>query len=140
MKRIFTSNFAKSANDPNAYSIAVRAPWFYNGKAIPELAPAAETVGKYKRDQKEGKADKDWYTKEYLKLLESRGLTPQKIVDLIPDNAVLLCYESPFDYCHRQVLAKYITDNTNCVVEEILTERQKELVAKEKAVLNVIEF
>ena len=35
------------------------------------------------------------------------------------DNAVMLCYEKPGDFCHRHLIADWITKNTGITVEEV---------------------
>ena len=48
--------------------------------------------------------------KQYIKEKEQEGVS----------KIVLLCFEKPNETCHRHILAKYINENTNFSVEEIV--------------------
>ena len=44
-------------------------------------------------------------------------------------DVALCCYEKPGDFCHRHILAKWITDNTGIEVKEFGIVEKKEPVA-----------
>lgn len=45
------------------------------------------------------------------------------------NDVALCCYEKPGDFCHRHILAKWITDNTGIEVKEFGVEEKTEPVA-----------
>lgn len=82
----------------------------------PPLAPTWEIV----REYKEGKINREKYTELYLDLLVGRGKSPQEIVDELPEGAVLLCYESPKDFCHRHVAARWLMQGASVEIVELI--------------------
>lgn len=44
-------------------------------------------------------------------------------------DVALCCYEKPSDFCHRHILAKWITDNTGIEVKEFGVVEKKEPIA-----------
>ena len=105
LKRLFTSYFAKSQKQPLAVAISVTPPWWNRGLAYcAVLAPTAELVKAYKS----GTMSEEEYSKAYVELLNSRGVTPEQVVETLPDGAVLLCYEKAGDFCHRHLAAKWL--------------------------------
>jgi len=122
-KTIYTSNYARKGTDPNAFGTSVGLPNWYNGKKIKEVAPTWDLV----RGFKAGTISESEYMGAYLQLLQVRSVDPHELVDSLPNNAFLLCYESPTDFCHRHILGAWIQFNTNNpVVEWKNEEEQKE--------------
>ncbi|MCU0332703.1 MAG: DUF488 domain-containing protein [Ignavibacteriaceae bacterium] len=115
MKKIYTSNYARNGKNPNAYGTSYVRPRWYNGKMLPEIAPTKDLVTRYKNNE----IDIEQYTREYIRTLRERGLTPEKALVLIPDRAILLCYEAPGDFCHRRVLAEWIYLHTGFIIPEL---------------------
>lgn len=113
-KTIYTSYYAKNGKNPKSLAISLVVPNWYNFGSLTELAPTWSIVHKYKK----GRITEEEYKIEYLDLLKKRNLTPAKIVDKIPENSILLCYEKSSDFCHRHILASYIQEYAN--IEEIL--------------------
>lgn len=117
MKRIYTSNYARNGQHPLAVSISVFAPKWFRGKMLPVLAPTWDLVSRYKA----GTTDQRQYTVEYLRLLYDRIDDPQKLIETIPNNAILLCYESPNDFCHRHIARNWLQSQCeNVIIEEQL--------------------
>ena len=134
MKKLYTSNYARNSKHPKAMSISAVAPRWYKGKAYLDLAPTWDFLNEYK----EGKIDQVEYTKRYMNLLLNvRQLDPQKVVDDLEDGTVMLCYESPNDFCHRHIVAKWLMDNTDVIVEELLEKTPKKPT---KLVDEILEF
>lgn len=129
-KIIQTSNYARNGNNPNALAISYSCPKWYTGKRLPELAPTWYLVGGYKV----GDIGEKEYVSIYLEILQDRKLTPEKILDIIPNDSILLCYESPSDFCHRRVLAEWVTLKTGFVIpewkndKEVLEGEQQQIV------------
>jgi uncharacterized protein YeaO (DUF488 family) len=133
MKRLYTSNYARNGKHPLAISISVVAPPWFEGEMLPILAPTWEIVEQYKHRpllergytvkylkllqlQKERE-----YTVEYLKLLQSRNIDVQQLVESLPNGAILLCYESPNDFCHRHIARNWLQDRCeNVIIKEQL--------------------
>ena len=121
MKSLFTSNYARAGANPNALAISAKAPPWYQGKTFPLLAPTWDILHAYKR----GEIDQDEYIRRYLLLLKKRKLTPDSVVEMLPDGAILLCYEKPSDFCHRRIVADWIELETDIKVNELLLEKEK---------------
>jgi hypothetical protein len=106
-----TSYFAKYKGT-NAISIAGKSPTWYVGKEYKLLAPKYWFFKKYKEDH-----DKEFYIKHfYLEVLNP--LDPQKVYDDLGENAVLLCYEKPGDFCHRFIVAEWLYYNLDIKIPE----------------------
>lgn len=126
MKKLYTSNYARNSRHPKAISISANAPRWFKGPSYPDLAPTWDFL----MDYKNGIINDAEYTKRYMTLLtEGRSLDPQKVVDDMQDGAVMLCYESPSDFCHRHIVAKWLMENTDVVVEELLEKTPKKQAA-----------
>lgn len=113
-KYIQTSNYARNGNNPNSIAISYSCPKWYTGRQMVSLAPTWDLISGYKG----GNVSEVDYTNIYLKTLQTRGLTPQSILEFVPNDAILLCYESPSDFCHRRVLAEWIRLNTGIEIPE----------------------
>jgi len=113
--KLYTSYYARDAKHPNAVSISASAPNYFTGRRMPELAPSWDLLNAYK----EGKISADEYTVWYFQLLEHRKLDPHKVVEALGDGAVIMCYEVPGAFCHRKLVAKWISDLTGIEVVEL---------------------
>jgi len=111
---IFTSNYARDGNDPNAIAISVKPPSYYKGKIYLPLAPTWELV----HQSKKGLITHKQYTEQYLQLLKQRNVDPFKVLEDIGENAILLCYEPPGQHCHRHIAAKWIYEHTGVEIPE----------------------
>jgi len=116
MKIIYTSNYARQANNPRAFGISAVTPDWFNGYTLPKLAPTMGMVSKIKDGGNNYNAED--YTKDYIELLEERGIDAEELVNSLPNEAMLLCYESPGDFCHRHVLTKWIQEQTGVIIPE----------------------
>jgi uncharacterized protein YeaO (DUF488 family) len=130
---IYTSNYARSGKYSLSYAISVKPPDWYEGKCLPQLAPTWELVTGIKR----GIITEEEYSTRYINLLISRKYDPQKIVDALPDNTRLLCYESAGEFCHRRVLAKWIEDSIGVIIPEWTSEED---IKKEEMLNDLVEF
>ena len=119
MSKIHTSYFAqlKKIHHP-VVSICGKAPDWYTGSQFKILAPKYDFFAAYKA----GELDEYGYTKEYNKRV-LRPLNAQDIWDTIIDrfgnNATLLCYEKPEDFCHRHLVAAWFEKELGEVVKEV---------------------
>jgi uncharacterized protein (DUF488 family) len=93
-------------------SIAVEHPsWFYGFEYKP-LIPSRDLEEGYHR----GRITVAEYTKSYnIQLL---GLDPRQVFLDLGENAILLCYEPPGQFCHRRLVAAWLEKFLNIVVPE----------------------
>lgn len=98
---IYTSNFSKSKKVPNPIAISLKVPKWYVGDVYKKLAPSRELLMDYKNEL----IDKREYTRRYLIELVANGVTVDTIVDELPDECTLLCWESPDSFCHRHIIS-----------------------------------
>ena len=54
---------------------------------------------------------------DIVKYLEK--LDPYIVCLALNGNAVLLCWEKPFEFCHRHLVAEWLNNNLNCGVREL---------------------
>lgn len=109
---IKTSYFARSGRHENAVAICRGVPKWYTGKCYPALAPSWDLIRV---------ARKDLFVPEYYRTVLSK-LDPQKVIDdllALSVEPILLCWEKPSDFCHRQEVAKWLMESTGYVVEEV---------------------
>lgn len=116
--RIYTSYYGNKAIPKHLIQISISKtqPEGYRGKVYQLLIPTWDLVGKYKADH-DMKAYIIEYTKSVLRLLK----TERVIEDLRTlgngADVVLLCYERPTNFCHRQIVAEWLSDKTHKVKE-----------------------
>ena len=86
-------------------------PQDYTGaRSDPDLAPTPEMLKAYygRTDDKESHAA---YTRDYVDLLNARGLTPKVISESYDEGTIFICYNYPegdTSICHRQILAEIL--------------------------------
>ena len=124
-KQLFTSYYAKAGRHPLAYATSSRLPAYIpNLKSFPALAPKWEFV----LDQIKGTTTWDDYVNRYMELItKERKLNAHQIVDVLPDGAILLCYEKSEEMgeCHRRLFAQWIQDETGLFIPELDWEEPK---------------
>ena len=94
-----TSNFRLSGNNPNAVSIAARAPSWYKGREYKKLAPKYWLLLKYKKDK-----DSNFYITHYYEDILNK-LDPQKTFNELGKDAILLCWEKLLSQTYCQSVA-----------------------------------
>lgn len=107
-----TSYYAKCGRHQNAISIAGKAPFWYTGREYKKLAPLYSFFKKYKED-----GDEEYYTEQFFKEVLDK-LDPQKVFDELGSEAILLCYEVPGKFCHRRLVAQWLSDKLNIEIPE----------------------
>lgn len=131
---IYTSYFAQLNKLPNniiPISICAKAPDWYKGLQYKKLAPKYDFFMEWKKNH-----DNDYYI-EHFQNEVLNTLNPLKVLTelqiKIPDDikiqmqspfysnhewhVALICYEKPSDFCHRHLVAKWLTEN-GCPCEE----------------------
>lgn len=125
MKQLYTSYYAKSGNHPKAIAISLFSPSFFRRRWYLQLAPTHPII----KAHKSGKITDEEYELLYLDLLENeRGLTPQKVVDDLPEGSILLCYESTGKFCHRHIVARWLEAGADVKVTELVDPQEPQLV------------
>lgn len=124
---IFTSNYARHGTDPNAVAISVAMPHWYKGKVYRPLAPSWEIV----RDVKSGKITDARYDIMYMDLIKHRKLNAFKVVEVLGENAIILCYEAPGEHCHRRLVAEWIKQETGIDIPEKFTYDNESKILKD---------
>lgn len=128
--KLYTSYFAKvkqlqESGFNNLVCVAGYAPKFFydvpNARFMPELAPKRcwwrVWHDKFK-DNPNSSESIEWYTNIYRDIVLS-NLNLNNVMEELGDNAVMLCYEKPGDFCHRHLIADWIAKNTGMTVEEV---------------------
>lgn len=108
-----TSNYSKSGNDPNAVSIAAKAPEWYNGREYKKLAPKYWFFKKYKED-----GDQDFYVVQYYNEV-LKHLDPKEVYKELGENAIILCWESADKFCHRHIVSAWLEHEIDINIDEV---------------------
>lgn len=112
---IYTSFFSSKKYElSNAISIARKTPDFLENKieVYEDLCPKWELISDYKKDN-----DRSKYIIRYCIETLSR-LNPDELIKYL-DNKVLLCYEKSGDFCHRHIVAKWLSIYTHVETKEL---------------------
>ena len=112
--KILTSHFSRHREVPFPVAISRLVPPDFQGSLYSKLAPTRELEEGYYK----GRIDSATYVREYLKLLESRELTPGTVIRELPFSCTLLCWEKPYEFCHRHIVARWIQHATGIEVRE----------------------
>lgn len=124
--RIFTSYFAKvgklSEKGIIPISISLYPPKWWNGFQMKELAPSKSMLSG------------SIFEEEYIRLYNTNILEKLDAKELINKlseryknrDIALCCFESPDKFCHRQLVAKWIENETGIKVEEYKFETIKQ--------------
>lgn len=123
---IYTSYFAKAKNlDESGYcpiSIAVKSPDWFIGPSIKQLAPNWSILIEYKETKDIDRYSERFYEEVLSKLdVEEVTKTIWKIAHestSSPKIPILLCYESPEKFCHRHLVAEWLTRSGVIKVKE----------------------
>ena len=108
---MFLSNFLKHRNKEDGVSIAISAPAWFKGESYPDLFPTWDMVMFYKRTGNE-KIYRELYYQDIL-----ANLDPNKVV-LDLTGKYILCWEKKGEFCHRNLVAEWIFDNTGIKIIE----------------------
>lgn len=135
--QIFTSYFGRKAMLERAgivpICIALWKPRWYEGISYLPVAPKAFML-------KDENQTQEQYIERYNRLV----LGTLRVENVVRDierlsggrDAALLCYEKPGDFCHRHLLAKWITEESGVEVKEWMTDEEskaEELRKKKEA-------
>ena len=124
--RIYTSYFGNyrklAAANIKMICVALGRPKFYNAPQIIEVAP--------RRYMLDDKWTYEEYTSMYLNDVLAK-VNPQELIQTIQQHSegkdvALCCYEKPGDFCHRHILAKWLTEKTGIEITEFGVVEKKE--------------
>lgn len=103
-----TSNFARNGRHPKAVAISRGVPKWYKGRRYLKLAPSWELI----------KIEDPQFTKLYYRYILDR-LDPKKVYKELGQDAILLCWEKPGEFCHRRVVARWLEEKLGIEVPEV---------------------
>lgn len=126
--RIYTSYYGNikklNASGISPICVSIGRPRYLN---IPQMLNVAPT-----RYMVSGPCSHEEYLRLYGQILAQQDAhTVIKQIESLSDgkDVALCCYEKPGDFCHRHILAKWITDNTGIEVKEFGIVEKKEPAA-----------
>lgn len=124
--KFFTSYFGNSRKlkeaGVNMICVAIGKPRFIAG--IPQMLNVCPT-----RYMVSGPCSREEYLKLYDRILASQDANQVvKQIEMLSGgkDVALCCYEKPGDFCHRHILAKWITENTGIEITEFGVVEKKE--------------
>lgn len=117
---LYTGYFAKTnkyiENGFIPVSVAGKTPDFFLGRKWTVLAPRKEMFDLWKSKKITNEEYAKMYT-DYLDTLKDRVFEVLKsFAD--EDNVVMCCYEKSSDFCHRHILAEYLTNKKSIMTAE----------------------
>lgn len=122
--KLYTSYFAKvkdlkKMGFSNLVCVAGYAPKFFfevdDARFYPDLAPRKPWFWEWKNKH----LSNEWYIERYNETV----LNTLNIDDVLHDlgeDAVMLCYEKPGDFCHRHLIADWMKKERGVEVEEVV--------------------
>lgn len=116
---MYTSYFSKIKSLPDdiiPIAICAKAPNFYKGLTYKKLAPGYEMLMDWKKHK-----DDDLYIYRYYKSVLDKLDAKEVVQDLLAlvnkdmsliqtPQICLVCYEKSSDFCHRHLVAEWLTD------------------------------
>ncbi len=107
---MYTSYFGNLQNIPaelRTVGIARGVPKFYKGESDRRLAPTWAMLKMAKPD----------YDQHFAAILAK--LNPREIYESLGENAVLLCWEKPNEWCHRRAVAEWLEQALGVEIPEL---------------------
>ena len=118
--KIYTSYFAKMNKIPTnivRISICGKAPDWYTGIQYKKVAPKYGFFMEWKKNR-----DNNYYIEhfnsEVLDMLSAKSVYKELETLSNGQDCVLLCYEKPSDFCHRHLVADWLSKELNIEVQE----------------------
>lgn len=102
---IKTGYFAKH-NGIDGIAISLYTPKFFKGRAYKKLAPTVQILEWWNASAKDSKAQiiyRKLYYRDVLNKLDANEVAKEL------DGKTLLCYERPGEFCHRHIVAEWLT-------------------------------
>ena len=108
----YTSYFGNLKNIPASLfpiSICGKAPDWWNGFEYKRLAPSWSIWSEWKYDHHDDGIYTARFKEERLKLLQPDEVVKKLLGMSMNVPFCLLCYEKPGDFCHRHLVAEWLT-------------------------------
>lgn len=106
--------------DPRCVCIARSHPRGYHGRCYRPLAPSAALLRGYKAARIDAATYAQQYRAEVLDLQD-----PERVVEALGTDAILLCWEPAGKFCHRRLVAGWIERAMGIVVPEWTVEEAR---------------
>ena len=119
--RIYTSYYANMRHIPEdivQISIAGKAPKWYNGLEYKKLAPKFSFFNEWKTKGLSNEYYIEHFNNEVLSLLNANNVLSDLERLSGGKDCVLLCYESPDNFCHRHLVANWLENKLGIDVHE----------------------
>ncbi len=117
---MYTSNFTRARNVSNTICISTGVPKWYIGPKYTDLNPGWSIVNEYKTNIKTLPAEE--VQANYIKRYKTEVLDHLDVEKVYSDleGKVMLCYESPGEFCHRRLVAEWIKEELDIDVPELI--------------------
>lgn len=102
-----TSNYRAAGDRPNAVAISKGKPGAFKGRKCKALEPTAE----------QRKLKGEAFAESYRASLAQ--LNAREIFEELGEDSILLCWEKPGDFCHRQLVAAWLQQELGIEVSEL---------------------
>ena len=102
----------------NLVCVAGYAPKFFNDMPDAHFYPSLAPRKAWWREWHDNNLGNEWYVQRYYETVLAK-LNPKKVLSDLGDNAVMLCYEPPGEFCHRHLIADWLNRTTGVEVDEI---------------------
>lgn len=104
----YFSNWRRFPKTATTISICGKAPNYYYGLQYKKLAPKIGFFMEWKEN-----GDNDFYIKHFNDEVLSK-LNPEGVIKELKslsqtEDIILLCYEKPSDFCHRHIVAEWLS-------------------------------
>lgn len=116
---ITTSYFTKTKLIANPISISSKTPYWFTGKHFQLLAPPYSLVIDFKNNQISEEEYVQLYLEKVLNPLDPTDIYTQ-IIATFGENATLMCYEKPGQFCHRRIVASWIELSMDIHIPELI--------------------
>lgn len=133
--KIYTSYFAKATSLRQAgivpIGIALWPPRFFRGVSMSQVAPRRYMLNDQLTDEEYTRM----YRNDVLRLVDARAFVRQLEEAGHGMDVALCCFEKPGDFCHRHILAEWLTEQTGIEVREYGVSDKPEAPKPEQASL-----
>lgn len=102
-----TSNFWRAGKHYDTVAISIGIPSWYKGRRCLDLAPSRAML----------KMTAEEYDEHYAAKLAR--LDPVQIYNRLGKDAILLCWEKPFEKCHRRWVAEWLEEALGIEIPEM---------------------
>jgi hypothetical protein len=113
---LYTSNFKLSGRNPLAVAISNGQRGYEKVRKYKPLVPPWTLV----KDCRAGVVSDTDFNLEYMRQL--RGLDPRQVMEELlngQEDAIMLCWEAPGEYCHRRLAAHWLEGELGILVPEL---------------------